>query len=136
MTNNKSLRESYQDTVILITLSDGSIYITSHLTPSQTTWPFDSEAIYVITAWNPRSQRLDEEDNKERNRQLAGVFETRNIPKFHARGYAIDESWYEDGFAVSEISIEEIRILGAHFEQNAIFEVTQSGISVVDCLEY
>ena len=136
MVNSQSLRDSYEDTIVTITLRDGSIYKTSNLTPPQMAWPFESEKIYVITAWNPRSQRLDAKANKERNRRLAAIFESRNIPVFHAIGHAIDESWHEDGFAISEISIEEIKILGAYFEQNAIFEVTQSGISVIDCLRY
>jgi hypothetical protein len=136
MTDSPSLRDSYQDTIITITSNDGSIYTTSQLTPPKMAWPFESETIYVITAWNPRSQRLDAKANNERNLQLASIFESRNIPKFHAVGHAMDESWHEDGFAISEISIEEIKILGAYFEQNAIFEVTQSGISVIDCLRY
>lgn len=136
MVNSQSLRDSYEDTMVTITLRDGSIYKTSKFTPPQMAWPFESETIYVITAWNPRSERLDAKANKERNLQLAAIFESRKIPVFQAIGHAIDESWHEDGFAISEISIEEIKILGAYFGQNAIFEVTQSGISVIDCLRY
>jgi hypothetical protein len=136
MTDSPSLRVSYQDTIITITLNDGSIYTTSQLTPPQIAWPFESETIYVITAWNPRSQRLDAKANNERNLQLAAIFESRNITKFHAAGHAIDNSWHEDGFAVSEISIDEIKILGVHFDQNAIFEVTEFGITVIECLDF
>jgi hypothetical protein len=136
MTNSQSLRGSYEDTIVTITLSDGSIYKTSKFAPSQTAWPFESDTIYVITGWNPRSQRLDARANKERNRQLAAILESRNIPKFHAVGNAIDNSWHEEGFAVSEVSIEEIKILGVHFDQNAIFEVTEFGITVIECLDF
>jgi hypothetical protein len=132
----ESLRESYKNTVLTIQLADGGTYRTSMASHSQSDWPFDSETIHVVTAWNPRSQLLDSSENQLRNQELLQILTNLETSYQPCRGLASDGSWHEDGFAILGISNEVAIELGVMFEQNAIFKLTQSDFSIVDSSDY
>lgn len=132
----ESLRESYKNTVLTIQLADGGTYRTSMDSHSQSDWPFGTEIIHVVTAWNPRSQLLQVAENHLRNQNLLEILDKHGMPHLPCRGQACNGSWYEDGFAILGISTEVARELGAMFEQNAIFKLDGQEISLIDCLEH
>lgn len=132
----ESLRESYKNTVLTIQLADGGTYRTSMDSHSQSDWPFGTEIIHVVTAWNPRSQLLQVAENHLRNQNLLEILDKHRLRHLPCRGQACNGSWYEDGFAILGISTEVARELGAMFQQNAVFKLTESDFSIVDSSDY
>ena len=91
----------------------------------------------IITACNPRSQRLDPATNGDRNavlkndlEQLAQILRSdhdRQLLILPARGASPDGTWAEDGFWVGGISENELLVLGARHEQNAVLTAVADG---------
>jgi hypothetical protein len=81
------------------------------------TWPSGFRAeIFVITAWNPHSQLLDDNENRVRQESL-------------------DSEYREEGVAISGLSEVEAISLGARYEQNAIFTWTPVAWSILSCID-
>jgi hypothetical protein len=98
------------------------------------TWPpgFGAE-IFVITAWNPHSQPLD--DNENRVRQEALEAELLRLELWPAVGLDPDSKYREEGVAVAGLSEMEAIALGARYDQNAIFLWTPVAWSILSCLD-
>jgi Protein of unknown function (DUF3293) len=97
-------------------------------------WPAGFEAeIFVITAWNPHSQPLD--DNENRLRQAALESELAQLELWAAVGLDPDSDYREEGVAVSGLSEMEAITLGARYDQNAIFRWTPVAWSILSCLD-
>jgi hypothetical protein len=95
-----------------------------------TAWECDSYA--VITACNPRSHQLSDEENCIKNRELE-----RNLVGFqHASVNVGDPSfeWVEASFAV-DISFSLACELAQKYEQNAIYWVENGVLFLVSCDE-
>jgi hypothetical protein len=86
---------------------------------------------WVITACNPRSQVLSEAENQVRNRELRQLLEARGVRIFEAEGRSVDGSWREASFAVVGLKASEIEALAMHFDQNAVFRISDLGVEVV-----
>jgi hypothetical protein len=97
-------------------------------------WPagFGAE-IFVITAWNPHSQPLD--DNENRLRQAALESELGRLELWPAVGLDPDSEYLEEGVAVSGLSEVEAITLGARYDQNAIYAWTPVAWSILSCLD-
>ena len=79
----------------------------------------------LITAWNPRSWKLSEDDNNARQEQLLGEIETRHLN--YLVGYGECGDWREYSYLILGISREEAIELGGQFEQNALVWLDQAG---------
>ncbi|TGD72183.1 DUF3293 domain-containing protein [Mangrovimicrobium sediminis] len=73
-----------------------------------------------ITACNPRSQQLDDEANRERQRILGDVLRMKNEYVFDGVGRSASGDWYEQSFFVAGIDFLQAEALAIIFEQNAI----------------
>jgi len=74
-----------------------------------------------ITAWNPYSKSLSEEENQSRNDQLKNELNIRSLKFIDGFGQDPLGQWSgEDSFLVFGIDLEASKILGIQFEQNAI----------------
>jgi len=74
-----------------------------------------------ITAWNPYSKSLSEEENQSRNDQLKNELNIRSIKFIDGFGQEPLGQWSgEDSFLVFGIDLEASKKLGIQFEQNAI----------------
>lgn len=74
-----------------------------------------------ITAWNPYSKSLSDEENQARNDQLENVLNLYSLKFMNGFGQDPLGQWSgEDSFLVLGISLETSKKLGAQFEQNAI----------------
>lgn len=72
-----------------------------------------------VTAYNPFSELLTDEENKERHKQLKERIE--KYPFFEGEGVGTDPSWKpEQSFLILGISEANARELGKNFQQNAI----------------
>jgi hypothetical protein len=72
-----------------------------------------------ITACNPYSAILTEEENNRRMQMLKRDLDNMSAVYFEAVGKAPDESWSESSFLVGGISLSDARTLGERYEQNA-----------------
>jgi hypothetical protein len=74
-----------------------------------------------ITAWNPYSQSLSDEENQSRNEQLKIELIIRSLKFIDGFGQDPLGQWSgEDSFLILGIDLEASKKLGIQFEQNAI----------------
>lgn len=74
-----------------------------------------------ITAWNPYSKSLSNEENQARNHQLENELKIRSLKFIDGFGQDPLGQWSgEDSFLVFGIDLEASKKLGIQFEQNAI----------------
>ncbi len=74
-----------------------------------------------ITAWNPYSKSLSDEENQARNDQLENELIIRSLKFIDGFGQDPLGQWSgEDSFLVLGIDLEASKTLGVQFEQNAI----------------
>ena len=88
-----------------------------------------SSPLWIITAWNPRSQLLALNENRER--QLTLLSELQKSPFSFLQGTAssISVDWLEESIAIwaHEVKLEKpledlVLTLAENFEQNAVFK--------------
>ena len=74
-----------------------------------------------ITAWNPYSKSLSDEENQASNDQLENELNIRSLKFINGFGQDPLGQWSgEDSFLVLGIDLEASKTLGIQFEQNAI----------------
>lgn len=72
-----------------------------------------------VTAYNPRSVRLTDDENARRHDDLRRALEVLGFAHYPGTGRG-DDGWTEPGFLVLGISREDAAQLGEEFDQNAI----------------
>ena len=81
----------------------------------------DANNAAFITAWNPYSKSLSDEENQARNDQLKNELIIRSLKFIDGFGQDPLGQWSgEDSFLVLGIDLEASKTLGIQFEQNAI----------------
>jgi len=74
-----------------------------------------------ITAFNPYSQELSNQENKDRNHKLEKLIQSLHFDYIHGEGKCGDGDWDgEKSFLILGISEEQASEIGKEFEQNAI----------------
>ena len=73
-----------------------------------------------ITAWNPRSEPTDEDENRRRNRALEADLRAAGYAPLPARGTAEKDGWCEESFLVPGLAEEEALALARKYRQVAI----------------
>ena len=81
---------------------------------------FGGRAFTLVTAQNPQSTPLSEEENRERNGKLERQLLTKNYDYGPSLGKSTDGSWEEAGFTVFDLSLDEALELGRQFGQHAV----------------
>jgi hypothetical protein len=97
-------------------------------------WPEGFRAeIFVITAWNPHSQPVDDSTNRVRQQALES--ELLRLEPWPAVGLDPNSEHREEGVAVSGLSEIEAITVGASYEQNAIFAWTPAAWRILSCVD-
>ncbi len=91
------------------------------------------EPLHVLTAWNPGDERPGAAANREANRRLAAAIDEAGGRRWGATGVAPDDSWFEQGFAVTGLDRETAVRLAREARQVAIFEATGDTMWLVFC---
>jgi hypothetical protein len=74
----------------------------------------------ILTAWNPRSEVIDFQQNKLRNNDLYNLIEEHNYLCFEALGKGKDLMWpAEEGYIIFGLNKEEAEAIAVKYEQNA-----------------
>ena len=87
---------------------------------------FNIDSGAFITAWNPGSTILKDEDNDDRQAALLAEIELRRLN--YLVGYGEREDWREYSYFILGISREEASALALQFEQNAYVWVGPHGV--------
>ena len=91
------------------------------------------EEYFVITAWNPYSQKLSFAENQARNLDLISDLLKFRIPFARVIGHSSTWDWVEEGFAIKDLEIA--LKLGKKYEQHAIFAIRNEEKRTISCLE-
>ena len=121
------LANLYVQTLIFLEL-DGN------LMPIEKT-SLSSETIHVLTAWNPGTERLVQEENDKANERLHQDLVDRGLSPCRAMGKDPNSDYFEDSWAVIGLSDREARDIGASFNQVAVFRVADGKQTVIACTE-
>ena len=121
------LAHLYVQTLIFLEL-DGN------LMPIEKT-SLSSETIHVLTAWNPGTERLVQEENDKANERLHQDLVDRGLSPCRAMGKDPNSDYFEDSWAVIGLSDQEARDIGASFNQVAVFRVADGKQTVIACTE-
>ncbi len=122
----------YTSTIVTVELPSGVLTVTPTDAPASGTLPVAlSEPVHVVTAWNPGSQRLPDDENDRRNDALRRELDHRDAAWYPARGCSPDGSWCEDSFAVSGWTRPDACALARAHDQAAVFELVSGQLVVV-----
>jgi hypothetical protein len=115
VTHPKSFRQNYLETLysaenVRFTLQD--------TLEGDKLW--EGRLFALITAANPRSKPLSDEENNLRNAMLEGELLARGWKYGPSFGTDRAVSWKEDGFVVWDQTADDLLELGREFQQNAI----------------
>lgn len=121
------LLAKYGETVIEIFL-DGKTLSHQEL---HATWKCD---FYMITAANPYSRILTDEENKARNQSLRAELSNFSDLILPAIGRDPSSNWSEHGWVLPSQDASPLIDLARKFQQNAIFKFSEGGKQVIDCL--
>ena len=92
-----------------------------------------SRPLFVITAWNPYSDRRSVKTNAAANRSLQKMLLEEGATLNPALGSDADNEWAEESFAVQGLGRKKARGIGRKFGQHAIFELTLEEQVVLGC---
>ena len=124
--SDDSLWQSYKETIVEIVLqeknlSDRQLY---------EIWRTD---FYMITAANPFSKLLTDDENRIRNQELHLLLIKDYQEILTGIGKDSTGTWAEEGWVVRGGEEEKLISLAKKYEQNAIFKFTQEGREIIDC---
>ena len=124
--SDDSLWQSYKETIVEIvlqekSLSDRQLY---------EIWRTD---FYMITAANPFSKLLTDDENRIRNQELHSVLVKDYQDILTGIGKDSMGTWAEEGWVVRGGEEEKLILLAKKYQQNAIFKFTQEGREIIDC---
>lgn len=124
--SEESLWQSYKETIVEIvlqekSLSDRQLY---------EIWKTD---FYMITAANPFSKLLTDDENRIRNQELHSILIKDFQEILIGIGKDSTSTWAEEGWVVRGGEEEKLISHAKRYEQNAIFKFTQEGREIIDC---
>lgn len=132
MAMKSELEVAYLATIYRVFLPQGAIDLRIARTdPSFSRW-LALEGVTswcILTAWNPESRRLEEDENAERQSALEVALLERGFEPYTGENLAADESWPpEQTCLVPDISLAEGVAFGRKFKQNAIIHGGSDGM--------
>jgi hypothetical protein len=121
------LIEKYEETVVEILLDGKTI-------SEQELYSIWKDDFYMITAANPYSESLPENENEIRNQQLLEHLLLHVAEVLPAIGRDPLGTWMEKGWVLRARDENQLIDIAKQFEQNAMFKFTAHGKEVIDCL--
>lgn len=112
-----------------------SIEVDGELTPAHRVAQVADGVMHVITAWNPGNARPDQHTNDVANRALYRDLVAKGLTPIRAIGADPHSSHYEESWAVTGLTDNEARILGAKYGQVAVFRLEWSTQTVLGCVD-
>ncbi|HKI73154.1 MAG TPA: DUF3293 domain-containing protein [Pseudomonadales bacterium] len=97
---------------------------------------FNVESAAFITAWNPRSTQLLDDENYDRQARLLEEIERLRLNYFVGRSEHPQHGWGEDSYLVLGVTDEQATALAHQFDQNGYIWVGLSGVPELVLLNY
>jgi Protein of unknown function (DUF3293) len=99
-------------------------------------WPWTSgEPVHILTAWDPGTELLGEQENREREAALAAELQQLGPAGcWSAIGVDPVSGHREEGVVVRGLAEHVVRQIGARYDQDAIFSWTPSEWAIVACV--
>ena len=99
-------------------------------------WPWKTpEPVHILTAWDPGTELLDEEENREREAALeAQLQQLGPAGWWQAVGVDPVSGHREEGVAVRGLAEHVVQQVGARYDQDAIFSWSPNEWAIVACL--
>lgn len=88
---------------------------------------------YILSAWNPASIEQEMQINVARSVELGGAIANRGWRAFYAKGSSVDESYFEEGYAVIGGKIDEVASLAVEFGQFAFYCFGDERLECISC---
>jgi hypothetical protein len=108
-----------------VRFADGSTHLLEQADGEVGQWPFDSKEVWILTAFNPKSELLSPQENASRHKKLGQQLDELGFKYFAARGFdpagQAGDQWSEDGYGVLGEVGEEVMRLAEEWGQNAVF---------------
>lgn len=82
----------------------------------------------LLTACNPASRRLPDEENRERMDRLHQALMRRGVAAVPAESADIDGGWREPSFWLPDVAVDQLDALAHEFGQNASLAVGADGV--------
>ena len=112
-----------------------SIEEAARLVPARDSCLVLSGVVHVITAWNPGDLRPTHEENQKASGELRMRLLGLGLKPIRALGADPDSDHAEESWAVSGLSDDQARALGAEFGQVAVFRLADGVQTVLACKE-
>ena len=123
---NQELLTKYEKTVV-------EIYWDSRILSYQEYFNFTGEPFYMITAANPFSNELSNDENDALNERLKLELLSLNLEILPGIGRDSASAWFEKGWVVRGLPESDLIALAQKYEQNAIFRFDANGQHVISC---
>ncbi|TAN30448.1 MAG: DUF3293 domain-containing protein [Actinomycetota bacterium] len=109
-----------------ITLWDGERYF-----PEAVPQEVEGQDLYIITAYNPGSEAISDEENDSRDRRLfARICALDSAGMFVSVGSSISGSHKEFGYAIYRVSKHDVDQLAREFGQIGYYKLTSTAMEV------
>ena len=115
-----ALRKAYRESLYTAHLPSADAVITiGHASPPVDAWLNEVErrSAVFITAQNPMSRQLTDDDNEHRHDQLIAAAKAQGWAVTEARGRGASGEWSEDSLLIAGLSVTEANQLARQFEQ-------------------
>lgn len=132
MPTKSELEVAYRATTYRVFLPQGAVELRIGLVDASfVRWVRDEGVASwaILTACNPESRRLPEDENAERQSALEIALLERDFEPYAGENVAANEAWPpEQTCLVPEISLAEAVVFGQKFKQNAIIHGGSDGM--------
>ena len=99
-------------------------------------WPEGVIApVFVLTAWNPGSERPSADANRSRHQRLEAELRRQDLEVWTTVGRDPDSDYFEVGVAVSGLSEEDALAVGVRYGQDAIFSWSPTAWILLSCVD-
>ena len=116
---------AYRRTHVEVQFHDGSTHLLEQADGEVDHWPFNADEVWILTAFNPKSELLSQEENGKRHKELGKQLDELELFYFEARGFdpqgEANQPWSEDGYGVIGDVGEVVMQLAEQWQQNAVF---------------
>ena len=93
------------------------------------------DVVHVITAWNPGDERPSPDQNETANNSLFDVLVNLGKNPTRAIGADPDSPHFEESWAITGLTDDEARSIGASYGQIAVFKFSNRSQTVLCCFE-
>lgn len=99
-------------------------------------WPVAfNPPVHLLTAWDPGTERPGEAVNRARQEELESDLRNRGLDFCPTIGRVPGSAHFEEGVAVSGLSVVDATGFGIRYGQDAIIEWTPAALTTVSCVD-